>query len=74
MAQVLGTSGSASTVWLMPGAHRKRHMLIKHNQDYDLHTEYLVLVVFYKHVHVRCAPDSSHSNILKFKVVVAAVS
>ena len=56
VAHVLGTSDSANTVWLMLGAHRKQHMRIKHYQEYDPHTEHLVLVMLYKHVHLSMCP------------------
>ena len=74
VAGVLGTLNFKMMLWLVFEAHRKRHMFIKHHQDYDPHTEYLVLGIFYKHSLFRCAPDSSHSNVLKFKVAVAAVA
>ena len=66
VAKVLGTSDSANIVWLMPGAHRKRHMLMKHYQDYDPHTEYVFLVVFYKLVHFSMCPrhePQQHSEV-----------
>ena len=37
-------------LWLLPGAHRKRYMRIRNDQDYVFHVWVIVFEMFYKHV------------------------
>ena len=55
------------------GSHRKQHVRIKHTLNNGTQMEHSSSLCFISMYMFRCAPDMSHSNILKFKMAVAAV-